>query len=130
MIQISTAHAAARLNGTLTFLDTGPAAAEVHLYANTRPASPNDAPGASALVEITLTKPAGTITAGVLTLTPAADGLIATTGTAVWARVINAEGTTAFDADVGQGEGAWEVQLETTQLYAGGDCKLLTATLT
>lgn len=130
MIQISTLHATARLAATLAFLDTGASNAEVHLYAGTRPADANTAPGASPLVEIPLTKPAGTITAGVLTLTPAADGLIATTGTALWARVINAEGTTVFDADVGQGEGAWEVQLETTQLYAGGDCKLLTATLT
>lgn len=128
-IEISTPHNSARLQGTLNFLDTGPANARIQIFGGTRPASVNDAPAAAPLVEIELTKPAGTVTSGILTLTAAEDGLILTTGVAVWARVINGADATAFDCDAGEGVGPWEVQLAQVTLLAGGEAKLVSALL-
>ena len=128
-LSITTAHNNARLTGTLAFLDTGTANAALRVYGGTRPATPNDSPGSAMLVEIGLTKPAGTVNAGALLLTQAADGIIAESGTATWARAVNGDAATAFDCDAGQGTGAWEVQLVQSVLYAGGAAKLVSATL-
>jgi hypothetical protein len=129
MIQITTAHNEARLQGTLGFLDTGADNARVRIYGGTRPASVNDAPGSSLLVEIELTKPAGTINSGLLNLTQLEDGLIQNSGIATWARVVNGDAVVAFDCDAGEGPGAWEVQMAQVQLFAGGDAKIVSATL-
>lgn len=128
-ISITPAHNDARLTGTLAFLDTGTGNAAVRLYGGTRPATAVDAPSSAMLVQIGLTKPAGTVSAGLLTLTQLADGLISETGTATWARVVNGNGATAFDCTAGEGVGAWEVQLVQAVLYAGGDARITSASL-
>lgn len=128
-ITITQAHNEARLEGTRAFLDSGTGRARVRLYGGTRPSSVNDAPGTPMLVEIPLQKPCGTVAGGVLTLVQHEDGLIAETGIATWARVVNGNDTVAFDCDVGQGPGAWEIQLGQTQLYAGGLVRLVSFVL-
>lgn len=129
MISITAALNTARLQAVADFLDIGTGSAAVRIYGGTRPATPADTPSSAMLVQISLTKPCGTVAANVLTLTPAANGLITETGTATWARVVNGDGATAFDCDAGEGAGAWEVQLVQAVLYAGGDCALQAATL-
>lgn len=119
----------ARLTGTVTYLDSGTGNAAVRLYGGTRPATPADTPSSAMLVQISLSKPCGTVSAGVLTLTQLADGMIDTTGIATWARVVNGDGATAFDCDCGQGPGAWEVQLAQVNLYAGGGARITSAAL-
>lgn len=128
-LAITPAHNAARLSGTRAHLDEGAGNAALRIYGGTRPATPSDAPPGALLVQITLTKPCGSVANGVLTLSQQADGLIATSGTATWARAVNGDGITAFDCDCGQGPGAWEVQLAQTVLYAGGSARLSNATL-
>jgi len=128
-ITITTAHNDARLGGTLAYLDTGTGNAAVRIYGGTRPATPADVPTSAMLVQVGLTKPAGSVAAGVLTLTQLEDGLIAETGIATWARVVNGNGDTAFDCDCGEGAGAWEVTLAQTQLYAGGAARITSAVL-
>ena len=128
-ITITTAHNDARLGGTLAYLDTGTGNAAVRIYGGTRPATPADVPTSAMLVQVGLTKPAGSVAAGVLTLTQLEDGLIAETGIATWARVVNGNGDTAFDCDCGEGAGAWEVTLAQTQLYAGGAARITAAVL-
>ena len=128
-LTITTAHNDARLEGTLAYLDTGTGNAAVRIYGDTRPATPADVPTSAMLVQVGLTKPAGTVAAGVLTLTQLEDGLIAETGIATWARVVNGNGDTAFDCDCGEGAGAWEVTLAQTQLYAGGAARITSAVL-
>ncbi|MBV5297855.1 MAG: hypothetical protein JZU64_06850 [Rhodoferax sp.] len=128
-LAITTAHNNARLAGTVAYLDTGAANAAVRVYGGTRPATPADAPTSAMLVQVSLTKPCGTVTAGVLTLTQLEDGLITETGIATWARVVNSDGATAFDCDAGQGVGAWEAQLAQTALYAGGGARIASFTL-
>ena len=128
-ITLSTPHNAARLQATLDYLDTGTGNAAVRIYGGTRPATPDDTPTSTILAQVELTKPCGTITDATLTLTPLANGLITTTGIATWGRIVNANGDTAFDCDAGEGVGAWEIQLEQTSLFAGGDCIITSATL-
>ena len=128
-IAITTKHNTARLVGSLADLDAGSGNAAIRIYGGTRPASPNDATTEALLVEIGLTKPAGSVAAGVLTLTQADNGLIQNSGTATWARVVDGNGATCFDCDAGQGAGAWEIQLSQAVLYAGGEVALVSAVL-
>ena len=128
-IAITSAHADARLSGTVSFLDAGPNNAAVRIYGGVRPTTPADTPTSEMLVQVDLTKPCGTVPAGVLTLTQLEDGLITASGTATWARVVNGRGVTAFDCDCGEGIGAWEVQLAQVALYAGGAARITSAVL-
>lgn len=130
MLAISPAHNEARLGGTLAFLDAGAAHAKLRIYKGTRPADPQTAANpADLLVEITLSKPAGSVSSGELALTQDDDGLITATGTASWARCINGAGVVAFDADCSDSAGAGDVKLPTTSLLAGGGCRLISAVL-
>lgn len=128
-VTITPEHNAARLAATLAFLDAGPQAARLRIYTGPRPASPSDDPTGTMLVEIALTKPAGTFSGGVLALTQQADGLIVASGTATWARVVNGDGATAFDMDCSDGAGTGDCRLASTALFAGGDAKLVSANL-
>ena len=128
-IEISTGLANARLQGVINFLDTGAGNAAVRIYGSTRAASVDDVPGSAMLVQVALSKPCGTVTGGVLTLTQLENGMVANSGTATWARVVNGDGDTAFDADAGEGAGAWEVQLALATVYAGGDAQIVSAVL-
>ena len=128
-IAITQKHNTARLVGSLADLDTGTGHAAIRIYGGTRPATPDTAPTEAALVEIGLTKPAGTVANGVLTLTQADNGLIMNSGTATWARVVDGAGATCFDCDAGEGIGVWEIQLSQKVLYAGGEVALVLAVL-
>ena len=89
-VAITVEHNEARLAGTLAFLDAGSNPARLRIYGGTRPATPATTPASAMLVEIRLTKPAGTISGGLLTLTQQEDGLITSTGVATWARLVMA----------------------------------------
>lgn len=131
MITLSPAHAASRaaaaLSATLTALNAGATGATVSLYTTTRPANGEDAGGAAQAV-ITLPKPAGTISAGVLTLGDADDALILSTGVALWAR-IEANSVILLDCDVSDTGGTATIRLATTTLYAGGSVRLASGVL-
>lgn len=131
MITLSDAHAAARaaaaLFATLNLLNSGATGAVVSVYASGRPAVGGDA-GAAPLVTFTLQKPAGAITSGVLTLSATDDGLITSTGVAVWARV-TVGSTLVFDCDVTDNAGTGTIKLATTQLYAGGSVRMTSGVL-
>lgn len=128
-VAISLAHNVARLEGTATFLNDGAGRPKVKIYSGTRPADTTVAPSTAMLVEIEFSKPVGPVAGGALPLVEHQDGLIMETGVAGWARVFNGDGAVAFDCDVGEGPGAWEVQLLQTQLYAGGSAKIVSASL-
>jgi len=126
---ITTEHADHRHLGSLAHLDTGTGHAAVLIFGDDRVATPATPPTSAPLVQISLTKPAGTVANGLLTLTQLDDGLIATTGVAKWARIVNGNGDTVGDCDCGKGLGAWEVQLADDQLYAGGAARITSAVL-
>ena len=119
MIAITAAHNEARLAGTLAFLDRGVEPARVRLYGGSRPASPDAVPSSAMLVEVRLTKPAGVVANGQLSLTQEEDGLIAFSGTATWARFVNGNNDWALDCDVSDAAGMGEVKLPGTTLAVG-----------
>ena len=81
------------------------------------------------LVEIKLTKPAGTIAGGLLTLTQQEDGLISATGIATWARIKNGNGEHGWDCAVSDLAGSAPLKMASTQLYAGGYARIVSGSL-
>ncbi len=128
-ITISAEHHAARLEGTRAFLDEGASPARVRIYGGTRPATPADIPSSAMLVEVRLTKPCGSVIDGHLVLTPQENALIARTGVATWARIVNGAEITAMDLDCSALDGTGDIRLAQTQLYAGGYAQMASATL-
>ena len=128
-ITISAEHHAARLEGTRAFLDVGASPARVRIYGGTRPATPADTPASAMLVEVRLTKPCGSVIDGHLLLTPQENALIARTGVATWARIVNGAEITAMDLDCSALGGTGDIRLAQTQLYAGGYAQMASATL-
>ncbi|MFZ6872874.1 hypothetical protein ACO0LF_12480 [Undibacterium sp. Di27W] len=127
ILNVSQAHQNARHAGSLGHLDAGSSPAKIRIFTGVQPAP--SGPESELLVEIVLTKPAGTVAEGVLTLTAASFGLIIKTGQATWARVMTGAGVTAFDCDVSDQTGDGVIKLEKTQLYEGGKALLTSAVL-
>ena len=128
-ITISAEHHAARLEGTRAFLDEGSSPARVRIYGGIRPATPADTPASAMLVEVKLTKPCGGVIDGHLLLTPQENALIARTGVATWARIVNGAEIAAMDLDCSALGGTGDIRLAQTQLYAGGYAQMASATL-
>ena len=128
-VAITVEHNEARLAGTLNFLDAGSSPARLRIYGGLRPATPATTPTSAMLVEIRLTKPAGTISNGLLTLTQQEDGLITASGIATWARLVNGDDVTALDLDCSGTDGNGDVKLASTTLYLGGDARMVSAIL-
>lgn len=128
-LRITVAHNEARLAATLAQLNAGTGNPAILVYGGTKTATISGTPSSAMLVEIPLTKPAGTIASGLLTLTAEADGLIAATGQATWARFVDGDGVVVMDADCSDMDGTAEVKLVSTQLYEGGDARLASAVI-
>lgn len=128
-LRITVAHNEARLAGTLAQLNAGAGNPAIQVYSGTKPATISGTPSSAMLVEIELTKPAGTIASNALTLTASADGMIAATGIATWARFVDGDGLVVMDSDCSDMTGDAEVKLVTTQLYEGGDARLASAVI-
>lgn len=120
----------AALEGRRDYLDLGSGVARIRIYGDNQP---RPATGATAtgtlLVTIDLEKPSGTIASGELTLAAGDDVIVAASGTALWARVINGNGDIAFDCDVSSTSGSAELQLPSTTLFAGGTTRLVSGVL-
>lgn len=127
-LAISLAHHIARLNATLAFMGAGEARARLLIYAGARPAL-GDAPIGSLLVEMVLMDPPGEVVADTLILTPTEEAMVMVSGVATWARIVNGAGALVLDGDVSDPAGEGEVMLPTTQLYAGGYSRLVSAVL-
>lgn len=128
MIQISNPLNDYRLQGVITFLALGTEQARAHLYAGPRP-SFGAPPQGPLLASIVLAEPLGTVADGVLEVAPSNEALILSTGEATWARIVNGQGTLAWDCDASDLEGTGELRLPTTTLYAGGYTRILTGLL-
>lgn len=125
MQQISTELKSAMLGGVLTWLGSG---AKVQVYGSAQPdfgATVSDTP----LVAIPLQSPAGVVSGGVLTLSKTDEVMVTTEGTAVWARIVNADGVIGMDVAVSANDGGAPLQLSSLTLYAGGYLRLLAGTL-
>lgn len=128
-LRITIEHNEARLAATRDKLDAGVGNAAIQVYGGTKPGTIGGTPGSAMLVEIELTKPCGTVASGLLTLTQAADGPIAVTGQATWARFVDGNGSVVMDADCSDTTGTASVKLVDTQLNEGGDARLASAVI-
>ena len=135
-MDISTATRTAMRNGAMSALgaqiDLGGAGATLAFYSTARPA-PNGSPGGAAIVTVTLGYPCGTASAGVLNLADTEFAQILNGGTALWARLLDANGTWVADLSVGTpamhtGDPATaEVVIASTTLYTGAFLALIGA---
>jgi hypothetical protein len=128
VIEISTELNEYRLNGVIAFLAGGAENARANLYDGVRPTL-GGAPTGNLLVSIVLMEPIGTVANGLLTLTPTDEVMIATTGQATWARIVNGNGALAWDCDVSDLNGSGELRLPSTTLYAGGYTRIVSGVL-
>lgn len=126
-VTISTAMNTARLDGALTFLDTGSGNSTLLVYDGTRPVGGGGA--TNLLVSIPMDKPSGVVAGGVLTLSSSTLALIAMSGTATWARMVNANGDYAFDCDVTDNTGLGPIKIQSTALFAGGTTQMTSGVL-
>lgn len=126
MIEISDDLANDRLVATLNRLDNGAVHARIRIYDGTRPAF---GVAGNVLAEVVLDKPCGVVASRILTLNATDAALVLKSGNATWARVINANGDVAFDADVSDQNGIGDIRLSKTTLYEGGEVALLSAKL-
>jgi len=55
--------------------------------------------------------------------------MITATGQASWARIVNGEGDLAWDCDVSDLNGAGELRLPSTTLYAGGSTRIVSGVI-
>lgn len=99
----------------------------LRIYSGTQPASANSAPagGNTLLAELTLADPSAPdpSTPGELEFSPITrDEEADATGTAAWARVVDSDGNTVFDCDVGT-SGA-SLILNTVSIVAGGPVEI------
>jgi len=117
-----------RLNGVIAFLAAGAANAQANIYDGVRPAL-GGTPTGNLLAAIVLMEPVGTVANGLLTLTPTEEVMIAHTGQATWARIVNGHGTLAWDCDVSDLNGSGELRLPATTLYAGGYTRIVSGVL-
>jgi hypothetical protein len=128
VIQISNALNDYRLNAVINFLAIGTVNASVRIYGGVRP-SFGAAPAGDLLATIVLVEPIGEVEDGLLTITPTGEALIETSGEATWARIVNGDGTLAWDCDVSDLDGTGELRLPSTTLYAGGYTRIVSGLL-
>lgn len=104
---------------------------EIRIYDGTRPATADTAIGAQVnLVTFEIADPSGTVTSGVFTGANPAVALVAETGTAAWARIVDASAGTICDADVGVTNSGAVVELDNLSLVEGGYCTITSFVLT
>lgn len=116
--------------GLLARLDEG-GAASVEIYGSDRPGAAGDASTDPPLVVLVLATPCGNIDpgTGVVTLVQAdsTGDMIATSGAAVWGRLVAGDGVAMADGDATNGAGAGPFKLTGTtgtDLFAGARAEL------
>jgi hypothetical protein len=128
VIQISTALNDYRLNAVINFLAIGTENAHVQIYGGERP-NFGEEPDGDLLATIVLVEPIGEVEDGLLAITPTGEALIEASGVATWARIVNGDGTLAWDCDVSDLNGTGELRLPSTTLYAGGYTRIVSGLL-
>lgn len=110
-----------------TWLSSG----EIRIYDGTRPANADTAVSTQTLlVTFTMANPSGTVTSGVFTGTNPAAAMVAASGTAAWARVVDSSAGTIFDADVGATSSGSVIEIDNVTLASGGYCTITSFVLT
>lgn len=102
-IRVATATRSNRMDALEAYIDAGSGSATLEIRTGTQPANANTAATGTLLATLALNDPAGTQSGGVITIdvTPAITATAVATGTAGWARLINAAAATVLDGSVG-----------------------------
>jgi hypothetical protein len=122
-----------RLEALTRALDAGTSAAKINIYSGPRPAPGASITSQTLLASVAFQKPSsGGVVNNVLTLKYVAGAVLAVgTGVAVWARFVSGANTYVADMDVSPAvnedgsPGTGEVQLDNTQIYAGGSVTIV-----
>lgn len=127
MITTSAIYKTFRLQSIASAIESGTGTATVALFDGARPATVEEAPASTPLVQIPLAKPVGVIENGHLTLAAGGNGQVLRSGLAAWARLYNCNGDALFDCDVGLEASSAEIKVRSTSLYAGAEVSLVSA---
>jgi len=108
-----------------TSIEAGDSAGVIDIYANVRPADASTAVVAQTLLgTLTFSDPCGTVSGNTLTMSAITqDSSANATGTATWARISSvntAVKTTVMDIDITATGGGGTMQMNTTNIIAGG----------
>jgi len=108
-----------RLQLVVDKLDAGSTGAEIRLYGGLRPSTAGLT--TSLIGTCTCSKPAGTISNGVFTLSSITGDVSAdSTGTITWARFVDSDGLFVMDINCGETGGSEELLFNTTDVIVGG----------
>ena len=130
MLAISPDLNTARLNAVVDFLDAGPNLPYVEIYSGTRPTTFGSySQDGDLLVLLTFPKPFGTVSNGVLSVSPSNEGIVMQDGTATWARVYSGNNVIAWECDVSDLNGDGELKMPSVGMYAGGFARIVSGTL-
>ena len=125
----STATRSARAEATVGQFDKAATAGRLELYTTTQP-DPGAAAGGSPIATITLHKPCGTVTNGVIAFAVSVPVQILSTGAVLWARGVDGDGNWVCDGNVAvTGTAGAAFTLDDVTLYAGAFVFLFNATL-
>ena len=108
-----------RLQGVVDWLLLGTTPARAKIYSGVQPAF-SDAPTGTLLLTVEFAEPIGTISSGVLQVSPTPEAQVSASGIATWARIENGAGAAGFDVPVSDMAGSAPLKMPSTQLYAGG----------
>ena len=107
------------------------AAAKLRLYTASRPAGPDTAISTQTLLaEFTLPNPAGSVASGVFTADAVTSVLATATGTAAWARLLDASNAVIADLDCGATGSGAAIELNNLAISTGGEVVLTAMTIT
>ncbi len=103
----------------------------VRVYTASRPANADTAISTQTLlVTFTLPDPSASVSNGVLTGNAIEAAMVAETGTAAWARIVDSDETTIGDCDVGLEESGAFIELDNLSLAEGGYCSVVSFSIT
>lgn len=103
-------------------IDAGSGPGTISFYTGTIPADPATAVTSQVLLgTLTFSDPCGTVSGGILTLSPVTseDAALAN-GTAAWARIKDSDGTVVADGNITTTGGGGMIQMNTTNIVIDG----------
>lgn len=122
VLGFATARKTSRGNLLAGWLDGG----EVRIYDGTRPADADTAiTTQTLLVTFAIPDPSGSVSNGIFTGNSIAAAMVAETDTAAWARIVDTNGVTVCDVDVGMGGSGDFIELDSVSLVEGGYCSVV-----
>lgn len=129
-INSSTALKTAKLTATLGQIDAKSGNAKMQFYTGAKPASVGAVSYQVKLFEFTMSKPAGTVSAGQLLLSFTGRASVIADGRIGWARIVDGDGVALMDLDAGLAGSGADVIMATLDVNTGSSVESTTAYIT